>query len=395
MIQVKFNDKAKQVLADTLDLSGSVVVTELPQVGDEHTIYELRETSKGAYNWVAMSTQEMMNDNVATVSEVTGALLIFDTYTQMTNIFDNIPITGPVPAILVYLKNEDKLYYTYDRKGGWGFTETEKQSNYIFGPFMEDAPLTYVLKSYEGYDETDDRCYGTLYDDTKVELGKFDKGFILHQTNLGGMSMFVCVMDLQTVPVGPTLYTEIPYNDIIQNPLNFQKWIFKPEQGGEKISYWIYTNNEWINTEAVGTIVLPVVSYGTSGKDDGLELSNFEFTVNGNKVDCVQYKINAVEGGTSYAGYVTGISLPTENNTTYSISVRFIGESSQISETDDLILKSYDNTESNMLEGLNILFGTMNLEITDINTLSIVFMGSLGENLTIKQHSSYLPKTLN
>ena len=52
MIQVKFNDKAKQVLADTLDLSGSKVVNELPEKGEEHTIYELQEIVPPKFNYV-------------------------------------------------------------------------------------------------------------------------------------------------------------------------------------------------------------------------------------------------------------------------------------------------------------------------------------------------------
>lgn len=52
MINVTFNDKAKQVLADTLDLSGSIVVTELPQVGEEHTIYELHTTTPSKFNYI-------------------------------------------------------------------------------------------------------------------------------------------------------------------------------------------------------------------------------------------------------------------------------------------------------------------------------------------------------
>ena len=52
MINVKFNDKAKQVLANTLDLSGTKVVTELPQVGEEHTIYELHTIKSSKFNYV-------------------------------------------------------------------------------------------------------------------------------------------------------------------------------------------------------------------------------------------------------------------------------------------------------------------------------------------------------
>lgn len=61
MTQVKFNDKAKQVLADTLDLSGSVVVTELPQVGEEHTIYELHTTTPSIISYWIYVNGEWVN----------------------------------------------------------------------------------------------------------------------------------------------------------------------------------------------------------------------------------------------------------------------------------------------------------------------------------------------
>lgn len=56
------------------------------------------------------------------------------------------------------------------------------------------------------------------------------------------------------------VYSEIPYQDIFDGDL--EDWIFKPEQGGEKVSYWIYANNTWTNTEDIGKPVKQEVIYG-------------------------------------------------------------------------------------------------------------------------------------
>lgn len=53
MIHIKLDKKAKDVISKTADLgSGSIVVTELPQVGEEHTIYELHTTIPPKFNYV-------------------------------------------------------------------------------------------------------------------------------------------------------------------------------------------------------------------------------------------------------------------------------------------------------------------------------------------------------
>ena len=307
---------------------GTVIVTELPETGEEHTIYELHQTAEPAYNWVAMCTQQMMTDRVAIASDVMGMLLVFDTYAQMTNVFGNITITGLVPNILVYLKNEDKLYDVFDDGGEWGFNEIVKESNYIFGPLeWEDAPLTYILKSYEGYDETDDRYYGTLYDGTKVRLDIEHKGFILHQTSICAMSIFTCVIDVQEIPLGPTVYTEIPYSDIIQNPGGFQEWAFKPEQGGEKVSYWIYENNEWVNIDEIpdpNTVKIGITCTNGTYSVLTLPLNTITVTYDGVDYNVTQYAVTEVAtevaDTVTYYGYIE-VSMPTQDNLTHTIKV--------------------------------------------------------------------------
>lgn len=372
---------------------GSVVVTELPTVGEPHTIYELQE-KKVLQSLVPMYNQQMAEDRVLNLNG--SYLFVFETTEEMQNTLTSITPDKNYKGetYLNYITNEDKLIgATYMLRipsgGDWKFTEATKVSGCKFDVsqifVMEDPEYIVILKEYLGMypEETETAWYtGRLWNDKLYTFEKRVTGILLGTPTVGGMAGCDCQTELPGMPEkfpSEFVFETIPYEQIINHQLYEEgQWIFTPKS--EEItetSYWIYTNDNWFNVDDVGAIVLPVVSYGGSMKDNGLELSNFEFTVNGHKVECVQYKVYTTEDRTSYAGYITGISLPTENNTTYSISARFIGESSQISRTDALILKALDETESNLLEGLNILSGTMNLEVTGINTLSIVFMGSL------------------
>ncbi len=357
---------SKEMATDAYNGGGAVVVTELPETGEPHTIYELHQTAEPAYNWVAMCTQQMYDDGVATGREVMGVLLIFDTYTQMTNVFGNITITGLLPNILAYLKNEDKLYGVFDDRGEWGFIEVEKHSDYSFGPFMEDAPLTYVLKSYEGYDEATDKYYGTLYDGTRVELDSSNKGFILHQTNLGSMEVVICMMDLKAIPVGSTVYTEIPYSDIIQNPMNFQEWVFKPDQGGEKVSYWYYTNNEWVNMDEIpSTNIVKIGITCSNGTYSVLTLPLNSITVTYDDVDyrVTQYAqtevATEVVDTVTYYGYIE-VPMPTQDNLTHTIKV----------STTELAINWWYEMISNIASSLNEDYPT---EIQGIPAIKIYY----------------------
>ena len=64
MIHIKLDKKAKDVISKTADLgSGSIVVTELPEIGEEHTIYELQE-KKIIPSLIPKANQQMIDDKV-------------------------------------------------------------------------------------------------------------------------------------------------------------------------------------------------------------------------------------------------------------------------------------------------------------------------------------------
>lgn len=57
-----------------------------------------------------------------------------------------------------------------------------------------------------------------------------------------------------------SIYLEMPYQELLDNVV--YDWIFQPEQGGDKVSYWVYANNVWTNTEDIGKPVEQEVVYG-------------------------------------------------------------------------------------------------------------------------------------
>jgi len=351
----ELNDLIAETAKEYQGGGGTVVVNELPETGEEHTIYELHQNVEPAYNWVEMVTNQMLNDNVAINDGY--KLLIFDTYKQMEDIFNTIEIKDEdtnIPLGFAYLRNEDKLYtikvmLKIPAGQGWVFEECEKISNYKFKIF-NDRTFLCILKSYDGYNKKEGKGYGTLYDNTKVELGGIDAediagtyGFILHQATIDAMVSFISVgitnhpvtqlptaqelvanyldelivnegfiaveideavksnipdngkyhwvpelenfyqpweegaepseiytgeLEWQDVP-SETVHTEIPYQDIFDGDL--EEWIFKPEQGGEKVSYWIYASNKWVNIDDITT---PSTSLGVTYSNIRLEQPN-------------------------------------------------------------------------------------------------------------------------
>lgn len=155
MINVQFNDKAKQVLADTLDLSGSKVVNELPQVGEEHTIYELQEISKGSYGW--MFTVPFIDTSESSIN------LVFDTYEQMTTTMNEVKVvegnTYP-KCFLAYIRNTNQMYMlspVFTDHPHWEFRELPKKddesgTDYAFEvKYTEDKGSAVVHFQYTYY----------------------------------------------------------------------------------------------------------------------------------------------------------------------------------------------------------------------------------------------------
>lgn len=370
---------------------GTKVVTELPEVGEEHTIYELHQNVPPAYNWVVMCTHQMITDDVDFKNDFA---LIFDTYEQMTSIFSNIDINDSF-NIYCYLRNEDKFYYCYVENSSLAFAEQEKVASYTFID-ENDNIRVYVLKSYEGLDTTDNKYYGRLIDNTRVSIDPADseRAFILHQATYDWMNYFqsrgqfnfnpvtqlptaqeavanyldelvenegyITVeiegqlkwnfdmadnyqwsqelenfyqpweeggepIDIYTGPLewedvsNPTFDT-IPYQAIMKNEVD--SWIFQPKKGGELVtSYWIYTNNEWVNIDEIGeldTITIPVKSI--DGDPGLIPLSKIHFYLDNKELDLVT--VQSEDPEIEDCGYLI-VPLLNSVNATYPLHIVF------------------------------------------------------------------------
>ena len=153
MIQVKFNDKAKQVLADTLDLSGGVVVTELPTVGEPHTIYELQETSKASYGWVF--------SGIPSHNGLSDYFLVFDTYEQMTT---------TINAIQIDEDTLDEDYYAYIR-------DTNQMYRFVISPVLEGEDPYWVFEEQQKKEDES----GTYYAFQLDNLERYQTFYILKE----------------------------------------------------------------------------------------------------------------------------------------------------------------------------------------------------------------------
>lgn len=356
MIQIKLDKKAKNVIAKTADFSGeggTIVVDKLPKVGDEHTIYELRETSKGSYGWMFSRVYEF------------PYFLVFDTYEQMTSTINAIKIGENTldEDYYAYIRNTNQMYYFYieyteagegpEDTGDafWVFEEQQKKedpsgTNYAFQlATFENYQTFYILKEFvgnEGYIPDGGNTYSYLTVDNKeVAIGYEGRGLLLKniaypnwnpvmsflgysaditsntlpnsvelETNYYKLlrahnGSIVCYntsdnkyyeladnstnyywfnnqrdrencyfaewveaeTDMPPHYVGELEWTEqtfiedlpkfdeIPYEQIINNSLDVSKgiWTFQPKKAGEVTStYWIYTNDEWVNVDEMG-----------------------------------------------------------------------------------------------------------------------------------------------
>lgn len=183
---------------------GTEVVTKLPEVGEEHTIYELHQNVEPAYNWVAKSSTQMETDGVGTNIYY---LFIFDTYesfNEMVYTYYTWEAGGTdLDPCLCYIRNDDKLYRVLcDPEVQTVIVEVEKLGAYTFNfRFLEQFTI-YVLKSYEGYDETSDTLKGTLLNGDKINLEN-SKAFILTQVNYAYMDSGVAMHNIYKVSTLP------------------------------------------------------------------------------------------------------------------------------------------------------------------------------------------------
>ena len=174
--------------------SGTKVVTELPQVGEEYIIYELQETSKASYGW--MFTLPFTGNSK-------GIQLVFDTYEQMTTTMNEIKViegnTYP-DCFVAYIRNTNQMYMlnpVVTDQPHWEFKELPKQddesgTDYAFkveytenrGPIVVTCQYTYyILKEFVGNErpvvDGGFEYSGVTLDDKEVYFGSSKLGGVL------------------------------------------------------------------------------------------------------------------------------------------------------------------------------------------------------------------------
>ena len=327
MIHIKLDKKAKDVISKTLDLSGSVVVTELPQIGEEHTIYELQEKKKKFPSLFPIANQQMVDDGVS--SELSLFVFVFDTSEDMTNTLTPIIPSEQIPFCLNYIIKEDKLIMSSYADADWQFAELTKVSDYKFdiSGVVGGGSSAYLvmLKEYLGmYPEGEEDAWytGKLLNDELYTFEPNTFGIILRVPAAGIMALNNHLGEMEIpVPV-PEEYTfeYIPYEKILKNQLAEIDgmnvlWVFKPNGTGEEIisTYWIYTNNAWVNVDEMSTEPpLHNTVYGTLSDVEGSTTLACTFTVdeivnniNNGYITILEYK-PTIDGSYYYCCAITG-----------------------------------------------------------------------------------------
>ena len=271
MIHIKLDKKAKDVISKTADLgSGSIVVNELPQVGEEHIIYELQEKKK-VPSWIPIYSQQMVDDGVS--NEIMLFVLVFDTSEDMTNTFTSVIPEGEIPFYINYIIKEDKLIMSGYVDADWQFAEVTKVSDYkfdlsnVFGG--GSSAYLVMLKEYLGKSSEEGEAVKYAGKLLNNELYAFEPntfGVLLGAPTSGIMALN-SRFETAEIPVEVLeeyTFEYIPYEKIIKNQLLSLNeganvmWLFKPKGIGEVTlsSYWIYANKSWFNADEIKPIKL-------------------------------------------------------------------------------------------------------------------------------------------
>ena len=184
----ELNDVIAETAKEYQGGGGTVVVDELPETGEEHIIYELRETSKASYGW--------MFSGIPTTNISSNYFLVFDTYEQMTSTINAIKIDDNTldEDYYAYIRNTNQMYFfsiffPEDGDAYWVFNEQQKKvdesgTDYAFQlKTMEDYQTFYILKEFvgnEGYIPDGGNTYSYLtLDNKEVYIGHEGFGYIL------------------------------------------------------------------------------------------------------------------------------------------------------------------------------------------------------------------------
>ncbi len=290
---------------------GTKVVTELPDVGEEHTVYELHEDKPDDYPWLLTKI-----DKSGEYSATNYPIIVVET------LEDAQAMENPEHINVVFwVRSESKAYECFVGKGGiWvEFNEVDVVDKVYAGQLGDFA----ILKDFDYHvtTDTDEEGYTILdgtghfldgseftYDNEGDAVAPFvltnatDKKYGLDDNNLVG------IIDLtnSTIPIPEScIVTKIDLS--LLNGKFAIGIVFAPQPAHTEISYWIYTNNEWVNMDKTGGTLLGGVY--TNGDNPSLS-ADFDIYYNDTKLEINDY---ATYPTTEYAApttYATISGLP-------------------------------------------------------------------------------------
>lgn len=272
MIQVKLDRKAKSVIAKTADFSGGsggpIIVTELPQVGEEHTVYELHETKIADFPWLFTEIDESGG-----YPQPSDPLVVVENEEDVT--YENLKIRSiePMATVGVYVKATNKVYQCW-----WEEAEIGEQGapDYFFQKeeiipkqdilYGIGKTLFVILKDFDYHissGEESDFLDGTGHFLNGAEF-VYD-GYDVVPLVLTNATNKKIGLDTKETLVGTFEPEFIPdfVKQVIKIDLSLldQEVVFVPQPKRTIESYWIYTNSEWVN---IDDIKAPSTSLGVT-----------------------------------------------------------------------------------------------------------------------------------
>lgn len=307
---------------------GTEAINELPETGKEHTIYELHQNIEPSYNWVARVTDKMTDiapsrsmlifdtyeqmTNIIEHNNIFSYSAYYYAYLRNEDKLYDVELdsrSGQLKyrecnKISNYTFDVDGMEYIYVLKSYEGWDEaTDKyyctlydgtkvelgnfdsirhnafilhqaifECMFIFTNFASIIPSVTQLPTAQeavnnyldeliangGYIfvEIDGVVKGSL---ESSETYYFDMELENFYTNDENPVIYTGPLEWKDVP--STVFTEIPYNDINE----LKNWLFKPTQAGEKVSYWIYTNDNWFNIDEIANYTANQIFVQTVG----------------------------------------------------------------------------------------------------------------------------------
>lgn len=270
----------------------------------------------------------MTNDGVS--NELMLFLFVFDTSEDMTNTLTPIIPSEQFTFFLNYIIKEDKLIMSEYDDADWQFIEATKVSDYKFdiSGAVGGGSSAYLvmLKEYLGmYPEGEEDAWytGKLLNDELYTFEPDTLGVLLGAPTSGIMVINTCVEGMEIPVPEEYVFEYIPYEKIIKNQLAEiiegmnVLWVFKPNGTGEITvsSYWIYTNNKWVNVDDIGEPKIPIIYFNWYDGESftGIDINNITLQVNDKKVDLIEADNGHEAGRRQFIGYI-------DKSSTYSVS---------------------------------------------------------------------------